>query len=118
MRLTMPSSATMSGKSFSCCPQQNENESFAQQRETEERASSILRQDPRLAHREIYCHAEAGRLILRGWVRSFFEKQLVQEALRRLDGVREIHNQVQVHPHLYEAEACCPWAEPEECPSE
>jgi|GEM_PF-1673661 len=64
----------------------------------EEKLLSILRTEPRLAYREVHCQAESGRLILRGRVRSYFEKQVAQEILRRIEGVGEIRNELEVHP--------------------
>jgi len=71
-----------------------------------------------LARREIHAHVEEGRLVVRGWVGSFFEKQLVQEALRRLDGVREICNELEVRPEAEPGGTFRFWAEPEELSSE
>ena len=86
--------------------------------EIEEKISSLLSRDLRLARREIYGHVEEGRLVVRGWVGSFFEKQLVQEALRRLDGVREICNELEVRPEAEPGRAFRFWAESEELSSE
>lgn len=84
----------------------------------EEKAISILNREPRLARREVHCHAEEDRLILRGWVRSFFEKQVAQEVLRRLEGVREICNELEVHPEPEDAAASRFWWEPEDLSTE
>jgi osmotically-inducible protein OsmY len=35
-------------------------------------------------------------VILRGVVRSYFQKQMAQEAVRRISGVEEIHNELEV----------------------
>ena len=43
-----------------------------------------------------YCD-KCGRVVLRGSADSFFEKQVVQETLRRVDGVRSIDNRLSVH---------------------
>jgi len=39
---------------------------------------------------------DAGRLTIQGSVQSFFEKQIAQEALRKIDGVTSIENQLEV----------------------
>jgi osmotically-inducible protein OsmY len=39
---------------------------------------------------------QQGRVVLKGMVRSYFQKQMAQEAIRRLDGVQEIQNELQV----------------------
>lgn len=80
----------------------------------EEKFLSILKKDPRLANREVHCQAETGGVILRGWVRSFFEKQLAQEILRRIEGVGEIHNELEVRP---EAQKSFIWNSPWEVES-
>jgi osmotically-inducible protein OsmY len=41
--------------------------------------------------------AEDGRVVLKGSVRSFFEKQMAQEAIRRIDGVQLIDNMLEVN---------------------
>jgi osmotically-inducible protein OsmY len=42
---------------------------------------------------------ENGMLVLRGTLSSFYQKQLAQEAVRNLEGVRQIRNEIQVvHP--------------------
>jgi osmotically-inducible protein OsmY len=48
------------------------------------------------ASRQIACEFHEGSLILRGRLSSFYEKQLAQEALRRLAGVDQIVNQIEV----------------------
>lgn len=37
-----------------------------------------------------------GVIILRGWTKSFYQKQLIQEALRGIEGVEGIVNSVEV----------------------
>lgn len=39
---------------------------------------------------------ENGLLVLRGTLSSFYQKQLAQEAVRNLEGVRQIRNEIQV----------------------
>ena len=46
--------------------------------------------------RDIFCECDDGVLVLRGQVPSFFEKQLAQEAVFKLDGVTQVVNQVEV----------------------
>ena len=38
-----------------------------------------------------------GRVVLKGHVTTFFQKQMAQEALRRLEGVDRIENQLEVN---------------------
>lgn len=37
-----------------------------------------------------------GRVVLRGVVASYFQKQMAQEAVRRIDGVCDISNELEV----------------------
>jgi len=58
--------------------------------------SSAISTNPYLAGRKLRFEAEAGRVVLRGTVSTFFQKQMAQEALRRIDGIQEIENQLEV----------------------
>lgn len=40
---------------------------------------------------------EEGRVVLHGSVRTFFQKQMAQEVIRRIDGVQRIDNLLQVN---------------------
>jgi len=42
------------------------------------------------------CEANGGRVILRGRVHSFFQKQMAQETVRRIDGIVSIENRLEV----------------------
>ena len=46
--------------------------------------------------RRLRCRVRKGRAILRGRVPTFYEKQVAQEAVAAVDGVREVVNRVQV----------------------
>lgn len=52
--------------------------------------------NPHLNHRRMHVKAKEGRITLNGSVESFFEKQIAQEALRNIDGVQLIDNQLEV----------------------
>ncbi len=65
-------------------------------------AEERLRNSVYSALRTISCEYHEGVLILRGRLYTYFLKQLAQEAVREMDGVLEIANQVQVvraRPH-------------------
>ena len=64
-----------------------------------DRARSALERSPHLANKRLKLEARQGRLILRGTVASYYQKQMAQETLRKLDGVEEIENHLQVHWH-------------------
>lgn len=58
---------------------------------------SALQQSPHLGpRRDFQLDAAEGRITLRGVVRSFFEKQMAQEAIRHLRGVDQICNELEV----------------------
>jgi osmotically-inducible protein OsmY len=44
----------------------------------------------------LWCEFENGRLVLHGQVPSFYFKQLAQEAVANLDGVRQVVNEIEV----------------------
>ena len=57
---------------------------------------TALAQNPYIARRTLRFETFEGRVTLRGVVRSYFQKQMAQEALRHVDGVREITNELEV----------------------
>jgi osmotically-inducible protein OsmY len=59
-------------------------------------AQGRLRNSPYMAIRTVSCDFENGVLLLRGRLRSFHYKQLAQEAVRRLAGVEQIVNAIEV----------------------
>jgi osmotically-inducible protein OsmY len=62
-----------------------------------DRVQQALQQSPHVSRRDVQLAANAGRVVLSGVVGSFFQKQMAQEALRRIEGVESIENQLQVH---------------------
>ena len=61
------------------------------------RAQIALKQNPHLSRGNVQLAAEQGRVILSGVVNTYFQKQMAQEALRRIEGIESIENQLQVH---------------------
>lgn len=57
---------------------------------------TALERNPHIPGRTLRFEAEQGRVTLRGVVRSYFQKQMAQEALRRVDGIQEILNELEV----------------------
>jgi osmotically-inducible protein OsmY len=57
---------------------------------------TALKRSPHLSRRTLRFEAAQGRVTLRGVVRSYYQKQMAQEALRRVDGVEEILNELEV----------------------
>jgi osmotically-inducible protein OsmY len=46
--------------------------------------------------RQIDVCADQGVVVLQGEVQSFYEKQLAQEVVRRIDGVQRVENEIEV----------------------
>lgn len=62
----------------------------------QDKASQAISTHPHLATRRLRLETADGRVTLRGMVQSYFQKQMAQEALRRVDGVETIDNQLEV----------------------
>jgi len=60
------------------------------------RIDSAIRQNPYGIRRHVFLESVQGKIILRGKVDSFYQKQMVQESLRGIDGVLQISNQIEV----------------------
>ena len=61
-----------------------------------EAARQRILHQPHLTIQRIWCDFQEGNLFLRGQVPSFYYKQLAQEAVARLDGVRQVVNEIEV----------------------
>jgi len=61
-----------------------------------DRVLHALEQNPHVGGRNLQFEANAGRVTLRGVVRSYYQKQMAQEVVRRVDGVDEISNELEV----------------------
>ncbi len=61
-----------------------------------ELAERCLRSNPYLALRIVGCDCQQGVLVLRGCLPSYYLKQLAQEAVAHLDGVKRIDNRIEV----------------------
>lgn len=59
-------------------------------------ARGRLRNSPYASLRTLSCDVENNGLVLRGRLPSFHHKQLAQETVRRLAGVRQIINETEV----------------------
>lgn len=62
----------------------------------DDRVLTALSRNPYLAGRNLRFETEKGRVTLRGVVRTYFQKQMAQESLRRVDGVDQIENELEV----------------------
>jgi osmotically-inducible protein OsmY len=61
-----------------------------------ERVHSALQGNPHLHSRHLRFETHEGRVTLRGTVASFYQKQMAQESLRRLEGIEAIDNRLEV----------------------
>ena len=61
-----------------------------------QQATDALQHNPYLMRKPLTCQTEDGRIVIRGEVGSYFQKQMATEAIRRLGGIEEIDNQLQV----------------------
>ncbi len=62
-----------------------------------ERVEGAIVANPYFNGRRLRFEAEEGRVILSGSVSTYFQKQMAQEIVRRIEGVREIDNCLEVH---------------------
>ena len=62
-----------------------------------DRISTALDSSPHVPSRRVKVEHERGHIVLKGSVDSFFQKQMAQEALRRIDGVERIENLLEVN---------------------
>jgi osmotically-inducible protein OsmY len=59
-------------------------------------AKQRILQQPHLRMQRIWCECDDGCLFLRGQVPSFYFKQLAQEAVVGMEGVRQVVNEIEV----------------------
>ena len=55
-----------------------------------------LRRNPHHSVRSVSCECEQGAVLLRGRVHCYYHKQLAQEAVRGLEGVAQVVNEIEV----------------------
>lgn len=63
----------------------------------DEQVFAALAESPYFRRHKLRCETQEGRVILRGKVGSFYQKQMAQETLRRVDGVEHIENLLEVN---------------------
>ena len=61
-----------------------------------ERLEKAICNNPRFNGRSLRFEAVDGKVILKGKVSTFFEKQLAQESLRGIEGIDRIDNDLEV----------------------
>ena len=62
----------------------------------QDRIDSAIQDNPYLAGHTLQIEMRPGRIVLRGVVRSYYQKQIAQEVVRVVDGVGRIENQLRV----------------------
>ncbi|MEM7479153.1 MAG: BON domain-containing protein [Planctomycetota bacterium] len=61
-----------------------------------QRVDTAIKSSPHLSSHQVFCQEESGVIVLHGRVKSFFEKQMAQETLKRVDGVEKVINELEV----------------------
>ena len=61
-----------------------------------EKVSTALRDNPHIQSRNLRFEAAEGKVTLRGKVASWYQKQMAQESLMRLDGISGVANELEV----------------------
>jgi osmotically-inducible protein OsmY len=64
-----------------------------------ERVEGAIAENPYFSSRQLRFETEDGRVVLSGVVGTYFQKQMAQEIVRRIEGVREIDNCLEVKWH-------------------
>jgi osmotically-inducible protein OsmY len=67
-----------------------------QQSTLEQRVGSAISSNPYLNGRKLRFEAVDRKIVLKGRVGTYFQKQMAQEAVRTLEGVDSIDNQLEV----------------------
>jgi osmotically-inducible protein OsmY len=62
-----------------------------------EKIREALVTNPHVPSRTVRVEAADGRVVLKGHVQTFYQKQMAQEAIRRIDGVEQIDNLLEVN---------------------
>jgi osmotically-inducible protein OsmY len=62
-----------------------------------DRARTALSRSPHLGRKRLKLAAREGRVTVEGVVDSYYQKQMAQETLRKLDGVEVVENLLEVH---------------------
>ena len=65
----------------------------------EQDVRSAVCDHPQLKRRQLRFQARRGKVVLQGVVDSYYQKLMAQEIVRRMDGVDEIENRLEVHWH-------------------
>ena len=58
---------------------------------------SALGENPHIAGKRVRIESRSGHVVVRGEVGSYYQKQMAQESLLRVEGVEALENQLEVH---------------------
>ena len=72
------------------------SENLPDSKKTAGAAKHRILHQPHLAMQRLWCEFDQGHLFLRDQVPSFYFKQLAQEAVAGLEGVRQVVNEIEV----------------------
>jgi osmotically-inducible protein OsmY len=61
-----------------------------------DRVLVALEESPYISRRKLRFETHRGRVTLRGVVGTYFQKQMAQECVRKIDGVNHIDNELEV----------------------
>ena len=61
-----------------------------------DRISLALDANPYINGRTLRIETDGSRVVMQGKVRTYFQKQMAQESIRRLDGALEVENRLEV----------------------
>lgn len=62
----------------------------------EDRVQNVIDHNPYLSRRKLSCETSEGHVVLRGEVCSYFQKQMAQESVKKIDGIVSIDNCLEV----------------------
>ena len=68
----------------------------APERSLAERVDQAIRTNPFVSGRMLRFETDGSRVVLQGSVKSYFQKQMAQEAVRRVAGVEQVENCLEV----------------------
>ena len=60
------------------------------------RLDEAIQTNPHVSGRTLRFETDGSRVVLHGAVKSYFQKQMAQEAIRRVEGVEQIENCLEV----------------------
>ena len=72
-------------------------------------AECLIRREGHLATHPISCTFQNNTLVLRGWVPTYYLKQIAQTVAMRIDGVERVLNQIEVVAPTVQIGSCAEW---------